>query len=91
MKTAKEAVQAVGSGIKTAAICGVSRARVYQWINANRIPVHACPAIELASDGRVKCEELRDDVTFCRDALGRVTGYVTAISNASNEQRLSHP
>lgn len=38
---------------------------VYQWANGSRqVPAERCPAIERATDGAVRCEELRPDVDW---------------------------
>lgn len=44
---------------------GVTPAFVSQWINGHRpIPAGRCPAIERATGGAVRCEELRPDVDW---------------------------
>lgn len=40
-----------------------------------RVPLERCPDIESATAGAVRCEDLRLDVIWERDAGGRVTGY----------------
>lgn len=41
----------------------------------NGVPEDKCAAIEAATAGAVRCEDLRPDVEWTRDAGGRVTGY----------------
>lgn len=41
---------------------------VYKWLNSpnpdQMPPAEYCPAIERATDGAVRCEELRDDIDW---------------------------
>lgn len=38
---------------------------IYLWANGRRqVPADRCPAIERATDGAVRCEELRPDVEW---------------------------
>lgn len=38
---------------------------IYQWANGRRqVPAERCPAIERATAGAVRCEELRPDVQW---------------------------
>ena len=68
----------VGGQASLARILGVKPPTVNQWIGADRpIPAERCPAIERATDGAVRCEELRPDVdwsvvrgTRCAETLG---------------------
>ncbi len=44
---------------------GISPVLVSQWRNGHRpIPAERCPAIERATGGAVRCEELRPDVDW---------------------------
>lgn len=36
---------------------------IYQW-GLNRVPAERCPAIEAATNGLVRCEDLRPDVAW---------------------------
>lgn len=46
-------------------LIGVSPAAVNQWISGHRpIPAERCPAIERATNGAVRCEDLRPDVEW---------------------------
>ena len=48
-----------------ARILDVKPPTVNQWISGERpIPAEQCPAIERATNGQVKCEELRPDVDW---------------------------
>lgn len=43
--------------------------------NGRSVGLELAPRIEDATAGTVRCEELRPDVQWSRDAEGRVTGY----------------
>lgn len=48
---------------------GVKPPTVSQWISSNpslsrRVPAERCPAIERATNGQVRCEDLRPDVDW---------------------------
>ncbi len=44
---------------------GVPPPLVSQWVNGvRRVPAERCPAIERATGGLVRCEELRPDVDW---------------------------
>lgn len=62
---------------------GVSPAFVSQWKNGVRkVPVVRCPAIERATGGTVRCEDLRPDVDW---ACLRGTVAVDAEKTAKTE------
>ena len=66
----KKAVSLVGGGTQLAIKLGVTPGAVTQWClpSDNRfyrqIPAERCPQIEQATDGLVRCEELRPDVAW---------------------------
>lgn len=72
------AVEIAGSKAKLARLIGVSAQAVSQWAPA-MLPPDACPDIEAATGGRVRCEALRPDIEWQRDQDGRVTGRVVPI------------
>lgn len=48
-----------------AALVGVTQPAVYQWLHGlRRVPAARCPAVERATKGAVRCEELRPDVDW---------------------------
>ena len=54
-------------GVRTelAAALGVPQILVSQWaLEQRRVPAERCPAIERATSGAVRCEELRPDVDW---------------------------
>jgi len=60
MNPIKKAAEIVGSQANLARILGVTKAAVNQWI-ATQPPVDRCIAIEEATCGGVRCEEMRPD------------------------------
>lgn len=50
MKTQSALALAIGGTIKTG--------HIYYWLNAGQVPAEHCPAIERATAGKVRCEEL---------------------------------
>lgn len=59
------AAQAVGSQRALARLLGVTRGAVSQWkLGGRRVPADHCPAIERATAGAVRCEDLRPDVDW---------------------------
>lgn len=62
-KPIKRAFEAAGGLTKLAAAIGVSPQRLGNWL-ARGVPAEHCPAIERATGGAVRCEELRPDVDW---------------------------
>lgn len=59
------AAKVVGSQAALAAVLGVTKAAVNQWKGEDRkVPAEHCPAIERATGGAVRCEDLRPDVAW---------------------------
>jgi DNA-binding transcriptional regulator YdaS (Cro superfamily) len=59
------AAEVMGSQAALASALGVTRAAVSQWKDEGRkVPPEHCPAIERATGGKVRCEELRPDVAW---------------------------
>jgi DNA-binding transcriptional regulator YdaS (Cro superfamily) len=55
----------VGGQAALARALGIKPPTVNQWIKAERpVPAERCPAIERATAGRVRCEDLRPDVDW---------------------------
>jgi DNA-binding transcriptional regulator YdaS (Cro superfamily) len=77
----KKAVQLLGGQTATAKAVGrgIVQAHVWKWLNSPNPdvmpPAEYCPAIERATGGAVRCEELRPDVEWsvlrrkCGDAI----------------------
>ncbi|WP_417252763.1 helix-turn-helix domain-containing protein [Castellaniella sp.] len=65
MKAIERAISIVGSATRLAKILGVSTQAVCFWRNGARgIPAERCPSIERATQGAVRCEDLRPDVDW---------------------------
>ncbi|MBV8048082.1 MAG: helix-turn-helix domain-containing protein [Paludibacterium sp.] len=62
----KRAIEIVGGQSALAEKLGFQdRRRIWIWLNGDRqVPVEQCPEIELATRGKVRCEELRPDVKW---------------------------
>lgn len=55
----------VGGQASLARILGVRPPTVNQWVKADRpVPAERCPSIERATEGAVRCEELRPDIDW---------------------------
>ncbi len=52
-----------GRAVKLAKALSVTPVTVHGWVN-ERVPAERCPAIERATAGQVKCEDLRPDVDW---------------------------
>jgi DNA-binding transcriptional regulator YdaS (Cro superfamily) len=65
-----------------------SREAARHWLSGRQpIPLDRCPAIEAATAGKVRCEDLRADVDWTRDAKGRVTGYHVRVAPLNFPER----
>ncbi len=65
MEAIERAAEVLGSQTALADLCGVSKGAVSQWKEpGRRVPAEYCPLIERATDGKVRCEELRPDVAW---------------------------
>ena len=54
-----------GAAAQLARAIGVTQAVISQWRkNVRPIPADRCPDIERATDGEVRCEDLRSDVDW---------------------------
>ena len=62
----------------------VSQGHIWAWLNRDgRAPEDVCPGIEAVTD--VRCERLRPDVHWVRDAAGVVTGYQVPVPQVAAE------
>lgn len=59
---------------RLAAAIGERPSTVGNW-HKRGVPLDRCAAIEAATSGQVRCEDLRSDVAWTRDEHGHVTGY----------------
>lgn len=53
-----------GRAAKLAETLGVSQVTVHQWANKKQVAAERCPEIEKATNGAVRCEDLRPDVDW---------------------------
>ena len=61
----KHAIDVMGSGAALAKALCVHPSLPSQWLSGHRpIPAERCPAIERATNGAVRCEDLRPDVDW---------------------------
>lgn len=59
----------------------VKQGHVWTWLNRDKqAPAEHCPAIE--RETRVRCEDLRSELTWTRDRSGQVTGYHVPVPSA---------
>ena len=65
METLVEYVSTHGRRSDLAKAIGVNPQLLSQWIHGVRpVPAARCPSIEAATNGRVRCEDLRPDVAW---------------------------
>jgi len=64
MDQLKKAIDIAGSQSALAAACGVVPQVVNNWMRRNSIPADRCIDIDRATQGAVRCEDLRPDVDW---------------------------
>jgi len=68
MSAIERAVEIVGSQMQLAETLGVTKGQVNNWVHGReKVTLLRCAAIEEATQGRVRREELRPDINW--DAL----------------------
>jgi len=77
------ALAAVGGAKMMAMRFGITRVAIENWRKKGVVPTDRCPAIESATAGSVRCEDLRPDVEWTRDEHGQVTGYRVSVDAAA--------
>jgi DNA-binding transcriptional regulator YdaS (Cro superfamily) len=61
----EKAIRLVGTAADLGRMVNVSRAMVSQWLYRIRpVAAERCPAIERATNGQVRCEDLRPDIDW---------------------------
>ena len=72
-KAAAEAVQALGGPIQAARKLDIERYQTVQSWTRHRVPAEYCPLIERATNGEIRCEQLRPDIAWdvLRDQSGQ--------------------
>lgn len=64
MDALNKAISIFESQTRLAKAIGVVPQVVNNWLTRGRIPAEHCPAIERATNGAVRCEDLRPDVDW---------------------------
>lgn len=64
MEHLKRAIEIVGSQKQLGLAVGVVPQVVNNWLRRGNVPAEYCPAIERATYGAVRCENLRPDVDW---------------------------
>lgn len=86
MKTLEKAINIVGSVTELAKMLGISQSAVSNWKARGFVPLDFCQPIEIATKSKVRCEEIRSDVTWIRDYTG-ITGYLVPIKPRNKPKR----
>lgn len=73
------AISIAGGVGKLADSLGVRQSAVSNWKARGVVPAARCPYVEAITT--VRCEDLRPDIDWTRDAEGHVTGYHVRTSN----------
>ena len=64
MQPLERAIECAGSVVALASAIGVSESAPHMWRKRGNVPAEYCPAIERATGGKVRCEDLRPDVAW---------------------------
>jgi DNA-binding transcriptional regulator YdaS (Cro superfamily) len=66
MSPLESAISICGSQAALASALQIKQQHVWNWLNrpGAKVPAEYCPAIERATAGKVRCEELRPDVAW---------------------------
>lgn len=64
MTALEQAIERLGSAAALASVVGVAPSAPGMWKQRGRVPAEHCPAIEKATFGHVRCEDLRPDVDW---------------------------
>lgn len=64
MNALERAIEKVGGVSALATAIGVAQSAPSMWKKRGNVPAEHCPAIERATSGDVRCEDLRPDVAW---------------------------
>jgi DNA-binding transcriptional regulator YdaS (Cro superfamily) len=64
MEALNKAIAIAGTQSSLASALGVVPQVVHNWLVRGNVPADHCPAIERATKGAVRCEDLRPDVDW---------------------------
>lgn len=70
----RRAIATQGTQAALAMKLGISSPSISEWLRRG-VPIEKCVAIEAATGGQVRVEELRSEIDWIRDPEGQVTGY----------------
>ena len=78
------AAEVLGGQAALASACGYAdRRHVWPWFKTDRrVPAEHCPAIERATGGAVRCEDLRPDISWGVLRANPLPELVTAVHPA---------
>ena len=71
------AIKVAGSQQALADALQIKSPSISDWHKRGQVPADKCAAIEQAT--QVRCEELRPDLRWARDAGGQVTGHFVPV------------
>lgn len=82
MNAIQRAIDITGSVSDLAAAIGASTPAIYSWRSGARsFPAELCPSIEKATQGAVRCEDLRPDVDWA---------YLRGTAKATTPKEATH-
>lgn len=64
MNALRQAIKLAGGQIALARSMGYAPQAINNWLARGNVPAEHCPAIEAATLGLVRCEDLRPDVAW---------------------------
>lgn len=83
-----------GRAAALAASLGVTPVMVSQWATGTKlVPAERCPSIERATEGLVRCEELRPDIEWAvvRNGSGVPEGEARSAPAHKDQAGMHHP
>jgi DNA-binding transcriptional regulator YdaS (Cro superfamily) len=75
--------------VRLAALLGCRQSVVSNWLLRRSVPLNWCAPVEAATEGQVRCELLRPDVTWHRDESGAVTGYTIPVTTTAPTEKVA--
>jgi DNA-binding transcriptional regulator YdaS (Cro superfamily) len=73
----KAAIRLAGGQTALARTLGIRAPSIIGW--GDTAPLSRCAAIEAATGGAVRADDLRPDVEWRRDNMGQITGYTVRV------------
>lgn len=91
MNALQQAISQTGGQSKLAKAIGVAPQVVNNWLARKNVPADHCPAIEKATGGAIRCEDLRPDVEWSvvrgTCLVAESSGYVQHVECCSGDPR----